>query len=92
MVELNYIAIASLQDLQNFRLVFEDRYIALEVRHGLRDIGERIQETFQYLQPRRGNLKRCFCVNYYVLKHSEQGNGIAYDKEKFDGALRRDKC
>lgn len=42
MVELNDIAITSSQDVQNFRLVFEDRCIALEVRHGLRDVGERI--------------------------------------------------
>lgn len=51
MVELNDITIASLQDFQNFRLVFENRHVTLDVRHDLRDISKRIQETLQYLQP-----------------------------------------
>lgn len=51
MAELNNIAITSLQDLQNFRLIFEYRCVTLEVRHGLRDIGKCVQETFQYFQP-----------------------------------------
>jgi hypothetical protein len=42
MVELNNITITSLQYLQDLRLVFEDRCVALEVRHGLGNIGERI--------------------------------------------------
>lgn len=51
MIELNDITITSFQDLQDFRLIFEDRCVTLEVRHGLGDVSKRIQETLQYLQP-----------------------------------------
>lgn len=49
-VELNDVSITSFQHIQDLRSVFEDRFITLEVRDGLRDIGECIQKTLQHLQ------------------------------------------